>query len=244
MKRLISVLCALVIPAAVFAAGSSTGPDPNDTDERYIYNNTVLEIPGVGAPYEAENSVVFTEKADSRFIGIAFDFEGYKTIHPFRIRRTRDSDGKVTDSLMFYVLNRPKHIQTVSYRLIVDGLWTTDPLNPDRYYEENTGILLSRFTFSTVTPPETAVTKENTVHFIYNGSTGQSIYLAGTFTNWDPWIYQMQETAPGFYELNLPLPPGTYYYSYYAGLKAMTDKTNPNKAYTPDGRTASVIIVR
>ncbi len=244
MKRLLAFLGALLISASVFAAGSDAVPDPNDTDERYVYNNTVLEISGVGAPYESDNSVVFTAKADSRFTGIAFSFEGYKTIHPFRIRKTRDADGKVTDSLMFYILDRPKHIQSVSYRLIVDGLWTTDPLNPDKYYDENTGILLSRFTFSTTTPPETAVTKENAVRFIYKGTTGQNIYLAGTFTNWDPWIYEMRETAPGFYELNLPLPAGTYYYTYYSGMKALTDRTNPHKAYTADGRVASVITVK
>ncbi|MFA6856969.1 MAG: glycogen-binding domain-containing protein [Treponema sp.] len=244
MKRLSAFICAMFISTSVFAAGSTAVPDPNDTDERYVYNNTVLEIPGTGAPYESDKSVVFTAKADARFTGIAFDFEGYKTIHPFRIRKTRDADGKVTGSLMFYILDRPKYIQSVSYRLIVDGLWTTDPLNPDRYYDENTGILLSRFTFSSTTPPETVVTKENTVRFIYKGTAEQNIYLAGTFTNWDPWIYEMNETSPGFYELSLPLPAGTYYYNYYAGMKAFTDKTNPKKVYTDDGRIASVITVK
>jgi hypothetical protein len=243
MKRFLFLLCALLIPIPLCAAGSGALPDPNDTDERYIYNNTVLEIPGIGAPYETENSVVFTAKADSRFIGIAFDFEGYRTIHSFRIRSTHDINGKKTESLMFYILDRPKYIQSISYRLIVDGLWTTDPINPDKYYDENTGILLSRFTFSSMTPPETAVTKNDSVHFIYKGSSGQKIYLAGTFTNWDPWIYELQETAPGFYEINLPLPSGTYYYTYYLGMKAVTDRTNPKKAYTADGRVASVITV-
>jgi hypothetical protein len=243
MKRLLAFLGTLLISVSVFAAGSSTVPDPNDTDERYVYNNTVLAIRGIGIPYESNNSVVFTAKSGPRFIGIAFDFEGYKAIHPFRIRKNHDADGKVTDSLMFYILDRPKYIHSISYRLIVDGLWTTDPLNPDKYYDDNTGILLSRFTSSIITPPETVVTRENTVHFIYRGKSGENIYLAGSFTNWDPWIYEMQETSPGFYELNLPLPSGTYYYNYYSGMKALTDRTNPKKAYTEDGRIASVIIV-
>ncbi|MCK9171018.1 MAG: isoamylase [Treponema sp.] len=244
MKRISAFIGVMLISTSVFAAGSPAVPDPNDTDERYVYNNTVLEIPGIGAPYESDTSVVFTAQPDSRFTGIAFDFEGYKTIHPFHIRKNKDADGKVTDSLMFYILERPKYIQSVSYRLIVDGLWTTDPLNPDRYYDENTGILLSRFTFSSATPAETLVTKRNTVRFIYKGTTGQKIYLTGTFTNWDPWIYEMNETAPGFYELNLPLPAGTYYYNYYTGMNAFTDKTNPKKVYTDDGRIASVITVK
>lgn len=242
MKRFLCILGALIAVMPAFSATPAL-PDPAEAQARYTYNNTVLAIPGTGAPYETEDSVVFTARPGSRFIGIAFDFEGYKQIHKFRIRNTRDIDGKITQTLMFYVLDRPKYIDTISYRLIVDGMWTTDPLNPDVYYDENTGILLSRFTFSSPTPPETTVLKDNSIHFVYVGKSGQKIQLGGTFTNWDPWIYELQETAPGFYEITLPLPAGTYYYNYFVGMKAVTDKTNPKRAYTPDGRVASVITV-
>lgn len=243
MKRFLSLLGALLIAVPVFAASSNADPNPADTDEKFVYDNAVLAIRNVAPPYENDDLVVFTADADARSVGIVFDFEGYKTVHQFRIRKTRDQDGKVTSTVMFYILNRPKYIQSVSYRLIVDGLWTTDPCNPDSYYDENTGIQLSQFTFSSITPPATAKTDDSMIHFIYQGTSGQEIHLGGSFTNWDPWIYVMQETAPGFYELSLPLPSGTYYYNYYLGMKAVTDKTNPKKAYTADGRIASVITV-
>ena len=49
--------------------------------------------------------------------------------------------------------------------------------------------------------------------------------------------------VPGLYELELPLTTGTYYYNYYLGLTPILDNTNPEKIYTADGRSASVIRV-
>ena len=87
------------------------------------------------------------------------------------------------------------------------------------------------------------IKNNNTVHFVYKGETGQKINLAGNFCNWDPWIYELQETSPGLYELQLPLPKGKYLYSYYIGLTPVLDNTNSNKMYTKDGRIANVIEV-
>lgn len=243
MKRLYCLLMFCVL--SVFAEGQNIRGGIN------AYDNIVLEIPGVGSPYEVEGAIVFTADASARFCGIAFDFEGYRTIHPFRKRTTHDMDGNATGSLLFYILERPSHVQSLSYRLIIDGLWTTDPNNPDRYYDEDTGTLLSRVTFRKTLLPTTTIAEQlrteqgagGTVRFIYRGAAGQRIYLAGTFTNWDPWIYELKESSRGFYELSLPLPAGTYYYNFYIGMNAHTDPTNPQRVYTSDGRRASVIVV-
>ena len=89
----------------------------------------------------------------------------------------------------------------------------------------------------------TESTSSDTVKFIYKGESGLKLNLAGTFTNWDPWIYKLKETKPGFYELDLPLPRGKYYYNYYVGLTPVLDNTNPEVVYTNDGRSMSVISV-
>jgi hypothetical protein len=54
----------------------------------------------------------------------------------------------------------------------------------------------------------------------------------------------MKETSPGFYELSLPLPTGIYYYAYFIGTKQIPDYTNPRRAFTEDGRNASVLEVQ
>ena len=76
-----------------------------------------------------------------------------------------------------------------------------------------------------------------------SGESGQRIRLGGIFTNWDSFIYELQETSPGLYQLELSLPKGTYYYAFYKGMSAFADDKNPKKVYTADGRIASVISI-
>ena len=112
-----------------------------------------------------------------------------------------------------------------------------------KYYDEDMNLYLSYIEDAKGKTFLTEKEKDDSVHFIYKGEKGLTIHLAGTFTNWDPWIYTLNETKPGFYELNLPLPRGKYSYNYYIGLTPIVDNTNPNKAYTTDGRTSSVLFV-
>lgn len=241
MKKFISFPLVLLLLTVSFALSAQQSNTPKDT---YLYDKLVFSIPGAGAPQERDGYLIFTANSGPRTVGIAFDFENYRTIHPFQIRKTRNVQGKITQTLFFYVMERPRHLTQVSYRLIIDGLWTTDPLNPVRFYDESTGIELSKLSITTVIPPETITTPDDQVHFVYEGESGQDIRLTGSFTNWDSWIYELQETKPGFYELRLPLPPGKYYYNYVVGMTALVDTTNPKRAYTDDGRIASVITVR
>ncbi len=241
MKRILSLIISTIIFSSVFVFAEKSVSQEKDL---YEYNNIVAKIEKVQKPFYTENYVVFTQKSGPRFIGIAFDFEDYKTIHSFMLHKTRDFDGNITNTIMFYILERPADISEFSYRLIIDGLWTYDPENPTNYFNEETGITLSKINLGETKPKITGTTKKSGTNFIYNGEPGQKVRLGGTFTNWDSWIYEMQETSPGFYELTLPLPTGKYYYNYYLGMNAVVDKTNPNRAYTEDGRTASVIVVQ
>lgn len=195
------------------------------------------------APIITDDFVIFTADMHNRHVGIAFDFENYKTIHPFEIMTHTDEDGKSTRKYMFYCYKRKHRISEFKYRLVFDGLWASDPLNPNKEYDEDVNLYFSKIEDPGSIKIFTETTKRDTVHFVYKGESGQKIRLSGTFTNWDPWIYQLQETSPGFYELELPLTTGTYYYNYFVGLTPMLDNTNPEKAYAPDGRSASVIRV-
>ena len=118
-----------------------------------------------------------------------------------------------------------------------------DPNNPNKIYDPTSGVSVSTVNVGMLKPEITNATETDGVKFIYQGESGQQVRLGGTFTNWDSWIYELKETKPGFYELVLPLPEGTYYYNYYLGMNSIIDKTNPKKAYTSDGRTTSVIEV-
>lgn len=211
----------------------------------YELDSLIHEIEKPTAPVITDDYIIFTAEANYRFVGIAFDFEDYKVIHPYKILTKTDDDGTVSRKHLFYCYERQHKFTKIKYRIVMDGLWTTDPLNPQKEYDEETDLY-----FSTVEDPksiriqtEKLEEPKNGVKFIYKGESGLQPRLAGSFTNWDPWIYELKETYPGIYELTLPLPKGTYYYNYYIGFTPVLDSTNPQKAYTSDGRSASVLII-
>ncbi|GMO60137.1 MAG: hypothetical protein Ta2A_06200 [Treponemataceae bacterium] len=223
-------------------------PAVSQEDTRaYDRENVINGISAAGSPFVKNGFVVFTAQSNTRYTGIAFDFEDFQKIHNFSRLIQRDENNEPSGSVYFYILDvpdMPPEISSISYRLIIDGLWTLDPLNPQKNYSIEAGGYLSTLKLNRETKPVTEKTKSGTVRFVYQGESGARIRLAGTFTNWDPFIYELSETAPGFYEIDVYLLPGSYYYNFYRGITPVTDSTNPNRGYTKDGRTASLITVK
>lgn len=241
MKRnfLLFFFSFLLTGAGVFAAEKAQ----RLTDEELDYAELVNTVDEVKPPYLQGDYVIFTSNSSARHIGIAFDFEGFRTIHSFKIKKFIDQEYQESGSLCFYILKLPKRILSFNYRLIVDGLWTVDPLNPSTVFNPETNLILSHFDASRNIPPVTEKGADGKIKFVYQGKSGQQIRLGGNFTNWDSWIYQMTEVSPGLYQFELPLPPGKYEYAFYAGITSFPDSGNPQKCYTPDGKTASLLIV-
>ena len=210
---------------------------------QYTIDTILKEISVVKKPYISNGYIVFTAEDTARHVGIAFDFDDFKTIHSFQRLTFYTIDNEEESSILFYLLKLPEDSSKVGYRMIIDGLWTTDPNNPTKEYSKE-----ARTWLSTVTYPDTTVeqtlSKPNFVKFVYEGNPGEKIRLSGSFTNWDSFIYYLVETKTGHYEIELPLPSGTHYYTFYKGLDVILDEKNPNKVYTPEGRVACVINVQ
>ena len=213
-------------------------------DDRWDYSILVSQIDCVQAPYLSGNSVIFTADKNARHVGIALDYENFSTIHSFSKKVKKDMDDNVVDSFYFYVLNLPKNVQEFKYRLVIDGLWTMDPLNSNRVFDPKSNLMLSVFDAGRDIPAVTEEKGRGKVHFVYRGESGQHIRLGGSFTNWDSWIYEMKEVSAGLYVLDLTLPPGTYQYAYYSGIRSFVDKTNPERCYTAEGKEASLLVVK
>jgi len=242
MKNLQSIAVCLLLCISISPIFSTNTEFQTDAPKN-IVDNLLSKIDAPSAPRIIDDYIVFTANKDARFTGIAFDFENFVTIHPFHRLNTHGYNGETDSSVLFYVAQIPSDVKKISYRLVIDGLWTIDELNPSSYFDADMQVQLSSIAIPQKENNTTKTIKSDTVHFVYKGTSGQEIRLGGSFTNWDSWIYQMQEVKPGIYELDIPLPAGTWYYSFYSGSLAIIDKNNPNRAYTPDGRTASVITV-
>ena len=212
------------------------------TDNKYTLDQIRTGIKEAKEPYITDGYIVFTAVDNHRFTGIAFDFEDYRTIHTLERLVSYDYEGNPLRTVLFYITPVPKNSTGVEYRMIFDGLWTTDPLNPVKQFSFESGTYVSKISYKNITPTVTEK-KNDKVLFVYDSDPNRVVRLAGTFTNWDSFIYYMYETSPGHYELELPLPKGTYYYCFYEGLSPMLDQNNKEKVFTPEGRIASVITV-
>lgn len=207
----------------------------------YESRNIVAGIKKVREPVIVGTYLVFTQEETLRHAGIAFEFEDYKTVHRFeRIPLTQQGEG---GGILFYILKLPEGMRHINYRLELDGLWTDDPQNPQSFYDYTLGLSVSSVAIPYSQTQKTTVLQNGAVQFYYHGAAGQSVRLAGSFNNWDPFMYEMQELMPGEYFLNLALPHGKWLYAFFIGTEQTHDSTNHDVVFSSDGKKASVIAV-
>ena len=219
--------------------------------ESITYNNLVAGISRVREPVITGKYIIFTASGSARFTGIAFEHEKYRKTWPFKriVKKDelglpqKDATGKPVDTILFYIAEIPPDMSEIRYRMVIDGLWTTDPQNTSIVYDYENGMNLSRVAVEKYEIFATSNRNQGQVRFTYEGKSGSTIRLAGTFNSWDPFMYELTETSYGKYELVLPLPAGQWYYAYFEGTTQLRDTTNTERVYTKDGRVASVVIV-
>ena len=164
LKRILfAALTLLAFNSMIFAASKTT---QNLTDEEAEIAEIVSQISEVGQPYLTGNYVVFTQPKDARYVAIAFEHEDFKQIHTFKIKKLYDYNDEESGSFFFYVMELPKNLQQVKYRLIIDGLWTTDPTNPEKIYDSQYDLYLSSFNASREIPETTESVKDGLTHFV------------------------------------------------------------------------------
>ncbi|MEW6564738.1 MAG: isoamylase [Spirochaetota bacterium] len=237
--------------------------------ESFRFVDHLLSIKQASSPEIYEDAVIFTFPSTSRRVGVAFAHEGFSNIHWFKKlmksenppdtvtaeqnqnKKTKNSGPVYIDSgVLFYVYEFPEGMKELQYRLIIDGLWITDPNNPKYQMDPSTGIMQSIVTLPDVYPvdiekkPVVYSAPSGSLRFMFDGDPGQRVTVAGTFNNWDPFMYTLPEIRPGHYELILPLAPGTYRYVFIYKGERVLDPNNPKKVYTREGYTASEAVVK
>jgi hypothetical protein len=224
--------------------------------ESYQFINHLLNIREPGAPEIFDDGVIFTAPSVHRRVGVAFAHEGFARVHWFRLllnardtpqqEKSKNIEDRYQDSgILFYMYTVPPEIRELEYRLVIDGLWTTDPLNPRRRIDQNSGIVRSVVGMPEIKPvPGSRDSPPGTLAFTYQAPPGETVTVAGSFNGWDPFMYELRETSPGFYALTLPLPPGVYHYVFFHRGQRALDPYNPGRAYTGEGLAATEAVVR
>jgi len=238
MKRTLILAVLAVLSLSATAQTSPAAPGAGTVVESLPLHLLLAGMKQAAPPKAFEDRIVFSVEGPYRFVGAAFEHEGFATIHPFE----RNRQG-------VFVLAYPvplKRRDPLVYRFIVDGAWTADELNPRRIAGRSAGLELSVVDvpyLSDLHLGRYAVLAEDgrTARFIFRGAAGEIVTVCGDFDNWDPFIHEMAETAPGTYELELPLPPGIHYYAFVYRGEFVADPLNPKKAMNGDGLVVSVI---
>lgn len=192
-----------------------------------------------GAPEVREGYLILTAKGPFRSVAAAFDIESYRKLHAYE----RNGQG-------VFVLAMPlplKHSEPIAYRMVVDGTWMSDPLNPLKA-EGRAGVELSLAMVPYISDEKAGLYRivdedGRTAHFLFKGEPGMVVTVAGTFNNWDPFIYEMREITPGTYRLDVVLTAGTHYYAFYYLGDEHPDPLNEAKASDRAGRVFSVLVV-
>jgi hypothetical protein len=191
------------------------------------------------APEVLEGYLILTAKGPYRSVAAAFDNEGFTRLHAYE----RNEQG-------VFVLALPlplKRSEPLAYRMVVDGTWMADPMNPLRA-EGRAGVELSLAMVPYLTDEKAGLYRimdedGRTAHFLFKGEPGMVVTVAGTFNNWDPFLYEMRETSPGVYRLDVVLTAGTHYYAFYYLGDGHPDPLNEDKASDRAGRVFSVLSV-
>jgi hypothetical protein len=252
MKKFILMMLLIVIIGNIEAV---------DT-ESYQFIDHLLGLTKPGAPEIYEDGVIFTAPSSYKRVGVAFAHEQFTPIHWFskllisEDNRISDPPGgkspppAYTDSgILFTVYTPPADIRELEYRLVIDGLWIADPLNPQVRLDRKSGTSRSLISIpQTEHPPSLYDGQPGALSFNFqtpsSAPADETVTVAGSFNGWDPCMYPLRKIGPGRYTLTIPLLPGTYQYVFYYRGERVLDPNNLNRVYTAEGGVASEAMVR
>jgi hypothetical protein len=228
-----------------------------DEWETYELIERLLSLNSPGLPVIYSDYIIFTADSSLRRVGVSFAHENFSNVYWFRklllfqdpLLVTIPPGQKIPDpykdsGIQFHVYEFPEDLRELEYRLVINGLWTTDPNNSQIRRDPATGLNLSvvRLPSRPVKPNPMNGLPEG-LTFTFNGPPGETVTVAGSFNGWDPFMYEMKEGPEGVYTLTLPLPSGRYQYVFFCRGKRIVDMYNPYRSYARDGSAASEIVV-
>jgi hypothetical protein len=189
-------------------------------------------------PPHMVNDVLVLSYASSpppRFVGVRFAHENWKILHAYAM-----NENKV--HVLDYVV--PEGVREIRYRIDVDGLWMTDPAEPNT----DTDALGTQFSVymlekepvrPTINP---RLQGDGSLTFVFRGAAGRRVSLQGDFNNWDPFMTVLEESTPGTYSVTLRVPRGPHWYLFFTDGRRVIDRFNPETGVDPEGNTVSYFL--
>lgn len=198
----------------------------------------IQSIMRAGPPEYLDQQVLFSYQSEKpvRLVGARFEHEEYRIFHPYF---------KNENGIFLLLLDIPEGAETLTYRVVVDGLWMHDPFNPERR-EDPFGVSFS--TFSLAEKPEKPlispeIGQNGEVTFWYRSAPGHFVSVIGEFNHWDPYWDRMEEIRPGLYRASLKMPAGQHYYGFSVDGERTLDPRNVENAQDYEGFRVSTVVI-
>ena len=225
--------------------------------ESYEIINRLLTIHEPGAPVIYDDFIIFNAGSNLRRVGVAFAHENFSNVYWFRrllvpqewlnpviLPGQKVPDPYRDSGLQFHIYQIPENLRELEYRLVINGLWTTDPDNPQIRRDPASGLAMSVLSLphrEKKHNPQDGLPEG--LNFLFIGPPGETVTVGGSFNGWDPFMYELRESPAGVYSITIPLPPGTYQYVFFHNGRRYPDPHNPRRVYSRDGSAASEIVV-
>ena len=222
LLRCLMLLCFVVGAEAAFAA------NPQALD--LAMKSAAVAQP----PRMVGDTLILSYKPDRpvRMVGVRFENEAWAILHLYQVNE---------NGVFVFAYPVPEGVLSMRYRIVVDGLWMTDPTNEAVIVDE-LGNEFSVFTLEKepsrpiVNPrPE----RDGELTFIFRGIPGKRVALVGDFNNWDPFMTLMKENAPGVFSVTVRVPAGGHWYYFLTEGRRVLDRFNARRGTDPDGDAVS-----
>lgn len=211
---------------------------------------TGLENAGPPVYHATSDSMVFTYQVSAsrfqpRHVSIAFEHENFVPLR--EMDYVEAVDGDITSRVYYYFLpinNDIVELSAINYLYVVDGAWIEDPLNPlstSKFSGRKLSLVKIPNDRMLLPASPLIMDDENAysklVRFIYYAEPEEKVFLAGSFNNWDPFMYPLSEdpVEAGKYEIVIRLLPGDYWYNYYYKGRPVPDPLNIQSSYDIEG---------
>lgn len=190
----------------------------------------------IGQSTLVEEGVLFTYKnREARRVFIAGGFSGWKTM-PME----RSNHG------VWYFFLPAGASPRVTYKFMVDGIWTPDPLNSQRI-DDGMGSYLcvvelplrregTHVTWRQIGP--------RTIEFRLYRPKALYVALVGDFNHWNPEMDPLEKTSTGIWRITKKLAPGLYRYKYVVDGDWIPDVYNSRSGSDDVGEVCSLIEIR
>lgn len=174
----------------------------------------------------------------ARQIFLSGDFNNWS-----KIRMNRNRNGVFYFVIPIREIEKGQRIRSYTYRFLVDGVWTHDPLNANRL-DDGLGGYRSKYVLdhedtNRMAKPrvlkEAVKTEERLVEFSVHEShlkkkvhrsSIENVSVVGDFNHWNPESDLMQKDSDGIFRLRLRLKPGQYAYRLVVDGKWVLDPLN------------------